>query len=175
MRYYTGIGSRNTPASICMVMSEMARQLAIAQWTLRSGGADGADLAFEQGAGSLKEIFLPWPQFNGNQSDLYLNPYALEKAEEIILKTHACPHWHNLKDSHRKLHGRNVFQIMGPCLFEAGLSQFVICWTPGGEITGGTATALRLAHYFQIPVFNFGNMSIEQIEDGINALTEESK
>ena len=33
--------------------------------TLATGGADGADTAFEHAAGEMAHIYLPWPAFNG--------------------------------------------------------------------------------------------------------------
>jgi len=51
MKFYTGVGSRKTPLSILKVMRKLGYKLAIDGWMLRSGGADGADSAFEKGAG----------------------------------------------------------------------------------------------------------------------------
>jgi len=47
--YYSGIGSRSTPENILHMMGDVAYRLANKGWILRSGGADGADNAFEQG------------------------------------------------------------------------------------------------------------------------------
>ena len=46
---YTGIGSRETPTAILDLMIAIGGVLAQRGFTLRSGGADGADDAFEQG------------------------------------------------------------------------------------------------------------------------------
>jgi hypothetical protein len=42
---YTGIGSRQTPEPILSCIRDLARKLAQDNWTLRSGGASGADAA----------------------------------------------------------------------------------------------------------------------------------
>jgi hypothetical protein len=36
-------------------------------------------------------------------------------------------------------------------------SKFVVCWTPGGLLKGGTAQAMRIAHAYGIPVFNLAD------------------
>lgn len=70
MKYYTGIGSRSTPKDILNIMVKLSAKLNKEGYILRSGGADGADLAFEQ-ASTNKEIYLPWKGFNNNPSHLY--------------------------------------------------------------------------------------------------------
>jgi hypothetical protein len=50
LKYYAGIGSRETPSDVCSQMTELAKQLDAENWILRSGGAKGADSAFENGA-----------------------------------------------------------------------------------------------------------------------------
>ena len=61
---YAGIGSRETPADICALMTQIARVLDARGMILRSGGADGADNAFAIGARiGHREIFTPWKTF----------------------------------------------------------------------------------------------------------------
>lgn len=158
-RIYTGIGSRETPPDVLAEMRALGKALAAAGFTLRSGGADGADAAFEAGAreisGAALEIYLPWPGFNNNPSRLVgVGPRALELAAAIH------PAWQRLGPGPRKLHGRNCYQVLGRRLDRP--SQFVACWTPDGceserersTRTGGTATAIVLASRHGIPVFN---------------------
>ena len=60
---YAGIGARKTPGGVLVLMREVGAILARDGWMLRSGGAEGADSAFEAGAksaGGAREIFLPW-------------------------------------------------------------------------------------------------------------------
>ena len=46
---YTGIGSRETPVEIAAKMTELAVRLDALGYTLRSGGAQGADTFFDGG------------------------------------------------------------------------------------------------------------------------------
>lgn len=152
-KYYAGIGSRETPRNICQVMTDTARQLALFGFILRSGGADGADLAFEAGAGDRKRIYLPWSGFNNSTSPMFVpEPAVWERATAIAAQHH--PKWQWLKDSSKQLHTRNVFQVLGDDLDTP--SEFVICWTEQGKLQGGTAQAIRIATTYRVPVINLG-------------------
>lgn len=147
---YAGIGSRKTPEAILKKMTNIARFLDRKHYTLRSGGADGADTAFEKG---VKFIY----------PELWYADDSTKEAEEIAARYH--PAWHKLKRYHQKLHGRNVFQVLGEDLESP--SEFVICWTPDGcechedrtFKTGGTGTAISIASEYGIPVYNLANKS----------------
>lgn len=152
-RYYTGVGRRKTPADVCRKMTALARLLAEVDYILRSGGADGADLAFEQGCddeGGEKEIYLPWRGFNNSDSPLYnILPMAFKVARSIH------PKWDSLSQGSQKLHARNVHQVTGKELNHK--SRFLLCWTEGGKDVGGTRTAIVLARKLNVPVFNLGD------------------
>jgi hypothetical protein len=160
-KVYTGIGSRQTPLGILALMRRAGADFARAGWTLRSGGADGADLAFEEGAMSTIsascEIYHPWPGFNGRQSR-YSTPSL--KAVQIASAVH--PAWSQLSASGRSLHARNVHQVLGPLISAPVLPRCLICWTPDGASlasersarTGGTGTAIVLASRYGVPVRN---------------------
>lgn len=151
---YTGIGSRKTPIDIIFKMIQYGKTLAQKKYILRSGGAEGADSAFEQGCISVfgsKEIYLPWPYFNHRNGSDYL-VCNNDQATEIAAKFH--PAWLKLSEGAKKLHTRNVYQILGKDLNKP--SNFVICWTPNGKMIGGTAQALRIAEAYNIPIFNLG-------------------
>lgn len=177
---YTGIGSRKTPDSVLEVMEALAIGLARAGWILRSGGADGADAAFEKGADRgnpnsrtervpfHKQIFLPWRNFNGNRSGLFtVMPAAVDLARSIH------PAWDKLSQGAKKLHARNAHQVLGPSL--KAPSRFVVAYTEGGRDVGGTRTALVLARTQGIPVFNLGNAKdLEFIEEVSRRLDCES-
>lgn len=152
---YAGIGARITPPGVCVEMTNLAECLAVCGWTLRSGGAAGADTAFELGAGSRKEIFLPFQGFNENESELFTPP---AKAYDLAAEYH--PTFKQLKPKVKAFHARNMQQIFGENLDCA--VQFVVCWTPDGcehddertEHTGGTGQAISAASLNNIPVYN---------------------
>lgn len=160
---YAGVGSRETPREVLTLMADLAQDLAKEGWVLRSGGADGADSAFEWGCDlkrGEKEIILPWPMFNGNLSPLIL-PREGEVLERATLIAQQHNYWPALTLPARKLHTRNVLQVMGVTLDEP--ADCVICWTKGGKVVGGTATAIKVAKSLGIPVFNFYSRS-EQMQ-----------
>ena len=157
--FYTGIGSRSAPESVLHTMRLCARKLAWLGYTLRSGGADGADTAFEIGCddvGGEKEIYLPWAGFNGRKDGVLVDN---GKASPIAAKHH--PAWGSLKQSVRNLHTRNVGQVLGQMCNTP--SSFVLCWTPDGcelkttSKTGGTGQAIRIAVAYAIPIINMAN------------------
>jgi hypothetical protein len=163
-RYYTGIGSRKTPINILNKMSEISKAFDNAGFTLRSGGAPGADSAFEKTA-KEKEVFLPWKGFNDKSG---IVPEKNDKALKLAEKFH--PNWHNLNDTAKKFMIRNVYQVLGKDLNTP--SEFVICWTPDGAEsdyersikTGGTGFAISLADSLGIPVYNLANAdSLEKV------------
>jgi len=163
-KYYTGIGSRETPDSILSLFNDIAFQLAGLGYTLRSGGADGADTAFEEGCvrgSGKKAIYIPWPNFNGRTSS-YNKPS--EAAIEMASKYH--PFWFSLKDAVKKLHARNMHQVLGCSLNLPSL--FVVCYTNPNK--GGTTQALRCAGNYKIPIFNFWNGKSWTVEEIINSV-----
>lgn len=146
---YAGIGSRQTPEHILKVFTSLATYLDTEDFVLRSGGANGADSAFERGA-TESEIYLPWKGFNHNSSSLYPPTSQAYKMAE-----HYHPGWTYCSHAAKAFHARNCHQILGPDLDLP--VAFVICWTTNGKIKGGTGQALRMAKSLDITVFNFGD------------------
>lgn len=149
---YAGIGSRAAPRSALILIGKIAKTLADYGLILRSGGAPGADTAFERGCDrgdGKKEIFLPWKGFNKHPSPLFDPP---ERAAVIAAFIH--PNWRACKPSARQLHARNCQQVYGLNLDSP--VQFVLFWAPeeDGKVKGGTATAVNLAREMKIPTFN---------------------
>lgn len=171
MKVYAGIGSRKTPAITLSLMTKAARRLDGLGWTLRSGGALGADLAFELGAGR-KEIYLPWRNFNKNPSHLYRID---ELAFAMARRYH--PAWDRCSPAARKFHARNCYQVLGLDL--ATPADFVLCWTPNGKVTGGTGQALRIAADYDVPVINMFNPAwghqVAELLDGISGQAEQEQ
>jgi len=154
---YAGIGSRQTPADVLEKMKFIATELAKSGWILRSGHADGADMAFETGAQAVQgkqEIFLPWWGFNNapkrNVDPRFIVPIIHLETYNAVATYH--PNWEACTMAARKLHCRNANQIFGKELDTP--TDMVVCWTPGGEKKGGTAMAITIAERYDIPVFN---------------------
>ena len=168
---YAGIGSRDTPPEVQAIMTKLAARLDELGFVLRSGGANGADSAFETGAGN-KEIFLPWTGFNNRNSE-----YDSPSSEAFRVAEMIHDGWQYLKPGAQKLMARNSHQILGADMRSP--TDFVVCWTPDsaekshqrGRATGGTGQAIDLADRFGIPVFNLakGGTTIDRIKDWVQS------
>jgi hypothetical protein len=160
-KVYAGIGARVIPEEIRAKFWTIGNRMAYYGWTLRSGGAPGADSAFEAGcdvANGSKEIYLPWKGFNKSTSLLYLerpiNPRLIAIAKQLYSR------WDDGAEGTRKLHTRNVQQILGKEALNASeYSRFVCCYTDRSykdvQAIGGTMFGIKLAEMHNIPVFNF--------------------
>lgn len=159
---YAGVGSRSTSYTICGEMIKLGECLARADWILHSGGADGADTAFEQGClmgDGIKRIFLPYKGFNKNKS-----PYnhVCERAMNLASTVH--PAWNRCSHGARMLHGRNCYQVLGQNLDTP--VDLVLYWCQD-ENVGGTRTALKLAERHNIPC-----IKVVTFEQTINRMAE---
>lgn len=172
VNYYAGIGSRETPEAILALMRRTAAVLYRRGWTLRSGGADGADHAFYAGVAQVPDynpeqvkIYLGWNGMKGHGGiRLYEDPsrgfynstlYSThEEAQLIAQGLHGA--WEKLGNGGRLLHTRNVFQILGDDLDSP--VRMVICYAKpvgtSGAVKGGTNTAVKLALLKGIDVIN---------------------
>ena len=166
-------------------MTVLGDALATHGWMLRSGGADGADIAFETGAdrheeadwgepSTVKEVYLPWRGFNHSKSPLHELP---ERAFEIAYEHHPKPDWLRRQKHVNRLMARNTLQVLGYDLRTP--VKMIICWTPDGvehgdqttKYTGGTGQAIRIASAYSIPVFNLKNEYIlDRIVDFVESL-----
>lgn len=150
---YAGIGSRVITKEQFNFCRNVSRELAFQGWVLRSGGASGADTAFEEGcdeAKGEKEIYLPWKAFNDNVSSL--NNPSLE-AYDVARKFH--PNYNVLTPGAIKLMARNSHQILGldmnhPCNIVVYCAEEQV----KGTVKGGTSQAIRIAVSLKIPMIN---------------------
>lgn len=170
-RFYAGIGSRETPPATLEVMRTLAADLASRGFVLRSGAAQGADTAFEEGAGERVQLFIPWPGFNHHRPNQHFDrrQQALAPADRAVqlgtfagagpralaLAEQYHPAWERCSRAARQLHARNGYQVLGPYLDDP--VEFVVCWTRGGTGAGGTGQALRIAADRGIPVLDLGD------------------
>ena len=171
MKILTGIGSRKTPADVLDLMCAIAYKRAKEGWFLRSGGADGADTAFEVGFKTycvehhipFEErmcIYLPWAEFNGRIGKEFVHPLKIgltqiNNAIKCAEKVH--PAFHTLTHGAIKMHTRNIFQVRGH--LETGfLPDEIIYWTKGvNEPVGGTRTAVKFAEYLGLKTQNLSD------------------
>jgi len=131
MLKYAGIGSRETPTDVLKTMYLIGFHLAQTA-LLRSGHAIGADLAFEAGARDAqgyREIFQP--------GDAMANPNWAHHAKRYH------PAWSACSGFAKDCHARNSAIVLGANLDDP--VDFIVCWTRGGRIAGGTGQALRIA------------------------------
>jgi len=175
VKYYTGIGSRSTPAHIQQLISKISFKLAEEGYTLRSGAAYGADKAFEIGvkeyfntfgdsypaSSDLAQIYTPWRSFCEIDEDYKDWYYVLteqrskDQAEQLAKNIH--PAWERCSRGAKALHTRNVYQVLGVTL--NSLSSFLIAYAEPTKtgVKGGTSTAWDLAGQHNIPRFNLYN------------------
>lgn len=163
--YYAGIGSRATPTYILDLMTKLAEKFREDRFILRTGHAPGADQAFERGACTAAQIFLPWsafeqdvdfwssPDMNGTLQPPAIFNSPTQEARIVAAGFH--PVWDKLKPPAKLLHARNVHQILGPKPQSRPTPvEFVICWTADGQASGGTGMAISIAEAHDIPVYN---------------------
>ncbi|MDE2752499.1 MAG: hypothetical protein OXI83_07995 [Gemmatimonadota bacterium] len=155
---YAGIGARVTPNPVLDAMTTISAWLARTGWHLSSGGAHGADAAFAAGApAGQRTLYLPWPGYNGHRKADCRVASRPELAAWMAVAARFHPAWHRCSGAVRKLHARNAAIVLGTALDRPAYA--LVCWTPRGEIVGGTGLALRIAADQGIPVFNLAVLS----------------
>ena len=145
MKFYAGIGSRRTPPEVLQKMQDYAVRLQKLGYILRSGGAIGADQAFER---------LVSPEWK-----VILRPGdSTPEAEALASTLH--PAWHNCSPYVKRLHGRNCQIILGLNLHTP--VDFVISYSTDPK-RGGTSLGMNLATQpeYKIQVFNLAEMACE--------------
>jgi hypothetical protein len=179
IRYYTGVGGRDAPVLYLVVLALFAREMK-KRYILRSGEASGCDYAFSYGSDGEGELYLPWKGFRKSSSSYFLdnmNPDLVSQAVELLQEEDMAP-WlftkvakvingeqvldFKVSEPVRKLHTRNVFQVLGANLNVDDKSSVLVCYTRDGAIshadctsnTGGTATAIKVADRYQVPIYN---------------------
>lgn len=157
---YAGIGSRQTPPEALAQMTELAKELDARGYTLRSGGAEGADTAFESGA-TKKEIFKGFDQAGETERKIAheIHPNlkgAMESSQKRA--TAAGKNGERSAWAVENLMARNTNQIFGKNLDTP--SDFVVFYakeTKGIRPEGGTGQAVEMARLKGIPTINLAN------------------
>lgn len=182
MIYYSGIGSRETPNEILDDMFVLGVWFAELGYTLRSGNANGADVAFGRGCDYVdgnSEIYLPYDNFNGGcRNSIHVKNSKLLKRASTIMKS-LKSQMYTWNSRNTPYHQRNVFQVIGVNLNTQ--SSFVVCYTDTGaetekqvierNDTSGTSTAITLADRLSIPVVNMYNKDwLSRIENILKEL-----
>lgn len=166
-KYYTGVGSRETPKEILGLMREYSKVMALLGWSFRSGGANGADSAFSDGWWDARdidkeiqegEIYLPWDGFNDFMpSDpcciLVTDKRIIQKAQEILKTIH--PAYDKLTRGPLALHTRNVYRVLGKDLQtpSKGLVGYAKLDKHGVD-RQGPGTAIKIAEKYGVKTRN---------------------
>jgi len=172
IKYYTGVGSRETPLHILDFMRQVGNRMAQLGYIGRSGSADGADYYFELGFLDYIEqtkhnpptefnSFIPWNKFKTKHGIVYEDKYHIcpsklrnyQQAIQIASETH--PAWGRCSDGAKALHTRNIYQILGEDLNTPSNVLFCYAEPTTKGVKGGTNTAWLLAHKYNIPCYNF--------------------
>ena len=117
-------------------------------------------------------------QYNIRRSTLPRRHLATVRNKDLISETERIasevhPAWDRCNEWARGMHSRNCHQILGYDLQSP--VDAVICWTPDGDVVGGTATAVRIAMKYDIPVFNLGVSDKESVLHDIKNFLESRK
>ena len=117
-------------------------------------------------------------QYNICRSTLPRRHLAIVRNKDLISETERIasevhPAWDRCNEWARGMHSRNCHQILGYDLQSP--VDAVICWTPDGKIQGGTATVIRIALKYNIPVFNLGTKDKESVLQSIKKFLESRK
>ena len=190
---YTGVGSRETPDDILILMRRIGYIMAMKGVALRTGEADGADHAFYKGvvyandingvksknevfvAGSPKEYHYVNDIVNIFSSDL-MSTAPIQGFRETAVRIRGS--WDNLSYFDRMCHIRNVAQVLG--VDGNSPSRGMICWakpvnppkmtdTQMRYVEGGTNTTYCTAILHNIPVYNLHELDHRvYFEDWVN-------
>ena len=168
---YAGIGARNTPKLVLAKMAEIAKKLEELGYTLQSGGAKGADSAFESGT-DTKQIFTTkdatdttrkiaaetHPNLEALRNGTYNKHIKLGKSKEEAQR---------IAQYAVDLQARNTNQVFGEDLDTP--VDFVLYWAEPSNNPdrpkGGTGQAVEMANRKGIPTINMMDDNwLEQLE-----------
>lgn len=171
---YVGIGPRSAGEDVLEMAKDCGTALAEMGWTLRSGGAEGMDEAFERGcdkANGAKEIYIPSADFRKRFKDSDKVVHCLPKhieAMRMLLDYVDVKAWESLATQVQMFLVRNVFALAGEKLDKP--ADCVITWNMYPDT--GSAYLIGLAEAAEIPVFNLRlEGQQEALEDFVQSKT----
>ncbi|UKA04843.1 hypothetical protein [Photobacterium damselae] len=180
--YVCGVGSRRITKNKSKQLIHFAFCNAMYGLVVVDGAAFGSDMSHFFGAKLAGDIIceyypnyiehgdysivarrmLPWNGYNGQFADnRYIFIGCNDATMQEAMKHH--PNWDNLKQSVRRLMGRNEAIVKSPDL--STRPRFISCFTPDGVEkgdqtnwkTGGTGHAIRSGSEIGVRVYNIGN------------------
>jgi hypothetical protein len=155
---FAGLGSRATPTKVQQQIVAYSRRLTSAGYVARSRASDGADLAFERGAGDRKEIWLPFPGFEDRTPDdrRVFVPTPEQEAGAVEIASRIHPTWEKVAVRRGSVatHAGNVITVLGPDLTQP--VDFLVLWAAvlGDSVDGDARTSYEAAKLKKIPTFN---------------------
>lgn len=194
---YAGIGSRETPIEVQKEMYKAAKMLESMGYTLQSGGAIGADKAFQGASQPWKKAdgtvagtkeftrsradVVEWARYGNDRNSTVTNAKIFRpedangQVRKIAKEIH--PKGEKLSSSNGlDLHARNTFQIFGAALDTP--VDFVLFYakeTKGIRPEGGTGQAVEMARLKGIPTINMAEDGWESKLDSILGNKEAKK
>lgn len=153
-RIVTLIGTRKPPIEFHDLMREIGLAFSNRGFIARSGGAIGCDTLFlEKYDPSLKVVYRPDDSGNGINVQRHKNYYEFEL---IASRFHVA--WEFMRVGDQNLHARNVPQVLGLDL-QTPSDLVVYCANESGNgvVSGGTATAVKIARHHNIKTINIMN------------------
>ena len=173
--YLTVVGSRKADFTTLETIAQISLRTRCYGITTRTGDAIGVDhscRSFSSYRASRNPTLVNNDEFTSNYHISKTEVYSYRdyensdldskiKIESIVSNYHGA--WHRCSPYAKGLHCRNLFQVIGPDVFNAVPSFAILCWTPDGcehhssrsILTGGTGTVISLASMeYNIPVFN---------------------
>lgn len=167
-KFWSGIGSRETPNEICDLMKQIGKKLENRGWTLRSGGAKpkrkslttwSADLAFEYFVKNkyiytVKNFDFSEPNYSFCRNEVLS---VLDKKIDLDNYDKHC----------QILLLRDINQVLGSSKTCPDHSKFLICWVKHENYNesdlGGSRIAIRCALKHGIKVYNLVNKDHVQL------------
>lgn len=159
IKIITIVGSRQTPPEVLDNMRKIAKFCCSKGIIVRSGKAGGADASALKGCEEYylennivaldlltrpPEMYIPWKGFGEDSMTKYFDCVQGSNVGAGLIAESTHPNWEACSQGAKKLHTRNICQILGKDLDTPSDLVLYYCKEVGGKPTGGTATAVNL-------------------------------